>query len=111
MIHLNLKQALVLPAQSKSNNVVGSSPSPAAARRVGAGGRRYSMPRISCSATEEMSGVSSVTVDKWLTVKATVEAAPAIGQMYASRGLDDFGDLFGKTLLLELVSSEPDPSE
>ncbi|RLM80283.1 lipoxygenase 2.3, chloroplastic-like [Panicum miliaceum] len=44
-----------------------------------------------------------------LTVKATVEASPAIGRMYATRGLDDIGDLLGKTLLLELVSSELDP--
>ncbi|GJM90496.1 hypothetical protein PR202_ga06781 [Eleusine coracana subsp. coracana] len=111
MIHLNhLKHALVLPAQS--NNVGSLLPSPPSATRrvVGAGGRRQSMPRISCcSATEEVGGVSSLTVEKALTVKGTVEAAPAIGQMYATRGLDDFSDLFGKTLLLELVSSELDP--
>jgi len=37
-----------------------------------------------------------------------VQAAPAIGQMYFQRALDDAGDFFGKTLLMELVSSEVD---
>ncbi|CAL5023438.1 unnamed protein product [Urochloa decumbens] len=117
MMHLNLKQPLVLPGHQ--GNVVGSRSSPslpaaaAASRRVAAGSssRRHTMPRISCSATEEAGGaVSTTTVDKMLTVRATVEAAPAIGRMYATRGLDDIGDLFGKTLLLELVSSEADPT-
>ncbi|CAL4889422.1 unnamed protein product [Urochloa decumbens] len=116
MMHLNLKQPLVLPGH-QGNVVVGSRSSPslpaaaAASRRVAAGSssRRHTMPRISCSATEEV-GVSTTTVDKMLTVRATVEAAPAIGKMYATRGLDDIGDLFGKTLLLELVSSEADPT-
>jgi len=31
--------------------------------------------------------------------------------MYFERALDDVGDLLGKTLLLELVSSELDASE
>lgn len=113
MMHLNLKHPLVLPGH-QGNGGVGSSPAPAAgARRVGASSsasRRHVMPRISCSATEEIGGaVSAATVEKMLTVKATVEASPAIGQMYAARGLDDIGDLLGKTLLLELVSSELDP--
>ncbi|CAO2044923.1 unnamed protein product [Urochloa humidicola] len=116
MMHLNLKQPLVLPGHQ--GNVVGSRSSPslpaaaAASRRVAAGSssRRHTMPRISCSATEEMgSAVSTATVETMLTVRATVEASPAIGKMYATRGLDDIGDLFGKTLLLELVSSEVDP--
>ncbi|CAN6277851.1 unnamed protein product [Urochloa humidicola] len=117
MMHLNLKQPLVLPGHQ--GNVVGSRSSPsltaaaAASRRVAAAGsssRRHTMPRISCSATEEVGGaVSTTTVDKMLTVRASVTASPAIGQMYATRGLDDIGDLFGKTLLLELVSSEVDP--
>jgi len=70
------------------------------------------LPRISCSATEEVSGaVASVTVEQMLTVSATVEASPAIGQMYFERALDDVRDLLGKTLLMELVSSELDASE
>ncbi|TVU32922.1 hypothetical protein EJB05_24687 [Eragrostis curvula] len=116
MIHLNLNQALVLSAKSSNVGSLLAAPAPpspttaavAAARR---GGAHRHMPRISCRATEEGGGggVSAVTMDKALTVTATVEAAPAIGQMYATRGLDDFSDLFGKTLLLELVSSELDP--
>jgi hypothetical protein len=70
------------------------------------------LPRISCSATEEVSGaVASVTVEQMLTVRATVEASPAVGQMYFERALDDVHDLLGKTLLMELVSSELDASE
>ncbi|KAL6628990.1 hypothetical protein ACP70R_028755 [Stipagrostis hirtigluma subsp. patula] len=112
MIHLNLKQPLVLSAQS--NVVVGSrlasSSTAAAAARRGGGARRH-MPRISCSAAEEAGGaaVSTIAAEKALTVTATVVAQPAIGVMYAARGLDDIGDLLGKTLLLELVSSEVDP--
>lgn len=121
MMNLNLKQPLVLPAH-QSNVVIGSrlaSSSPSAAavssrRRGGVSSRRHSM-RISCSATEEVStggAVSSVTVEeKLLTVRATVEASPAIGQMYFERALDDVRDLLGKTLLLELVSSDLDASE
>nr|ACN26379.1 unknown [Zea mays] len=120
MMNLNLKQPLVLPAHH--SNVVGSrlsssSPSAAAASRRTGGGvssrsgsrRHVRLPRISCSATEEVSGaVSSVTVERMLTVTASVEASPAIGQMYFQRAVDDIGDLLGKTLLLELVSSELD---
>ena len=117
MMHLNLKQPLAVLPGHQGNVVVGpSSPASAAgARRVvgaASSGRRHVMPRISCSATEEIGGaVSAATVEKMLTVKATVEASPAIGRVYAARGLDDIGDLLGKTLLLELVSSELDPSE
>ncbi|CAD6247705.1 unnamed protein product [Miscanthus lutarioriparius] len=124
MINLNLKQPLMLPAHQ--SNVVGSRlaswPSAAAvvSRRRGGGvsssssrsrssRRHMRLPRISCSATEEVSGaVASVTVEQMLTVSATVEASPAIGQMYFQRALDDVRDLLGKTLLMELVSSELD---
>jgi hypothetical protein len=37
--------------------------------------------------------------------------AQAPSSTYLSRGVDKLQDLFGKTLLLELVSSELDPSE
>jgi lipoxygenase len=37
--------------------------------------------------------------------------AQAPSSTYLSRGVDNLQDLFGKTLLLELVSSELDPSE
>jgi lipoxygenase len=127
MIQMNMKQPLVLPAHR--GNVIGSrlasSPSPVAAAAAAASRRRgvvssprsrlqrhMRLPRISCSATEEASGaVSAVTVEKMLTVTASVQAAPAIGQMYFQRALDDAGDFFGKTLLMELVSSEVDASE
>ncbi|KAL6888337.1 hypothetical protein ACP4OV_009363 [Aristida adscensionis] len=114
MIHLNLKQPLVL--SSAQSNVVSRLPSPppsaaAPAAAAAAARRRRPTARISCRATEDVgrAGVSTVTADSALTVTATVEVQPAIGVMYAARGLDDFGDLLGKTLLLELVSSELDP--
>jgi lipoxygenase len=118
MMHLNQPLA-VLPGHQ--GNIVGARPAPPSlpARRVGGGSvsssassRRRGVPRISCSATEEIAGaVTAATVEKMLTVRATVEASPAIGRMYATRGFDDIGDLLGKSLLLELVSSEVDPSE
>lgn len=44
-----------------------------------------------------------------LTVKQTV--VDFWSDIGLDRGLDDFTDLFGKTLLLELVSAELDPSK
>ncbi|XP_006648416.1 lipoxygenase 2.3, chloroplastic-like [Oryza brachyantha] len=110
MIHL--KQPLVLlPARTSGNGVVGSPLFGAAAaccslqrRGAGTGGRMSAR----CSSIEEAAGVSAVTVDRTLTVTATVTVQPPIGVVYLARGIDDLGDLFGKTLLLELVSSELD---
>lgn len=49
------------------------------------------------------------------TVKAVVTVKPSTGGIFSemgiNRGLDDIADLLGKTLLLELVSSELDSSE
>lgn len=109
----HLKHPLVLSAQSN----VAASPLFASAaascqRRApgGGGGRRLaSRGRISCSSTEEAATTSVSTKKRPLTVTATVTVQPALGQMYVSRGLDDLQDLFGKTLLLELVSSDLDP--
>lgn len=119
MIHL--KQPLVLSAQSSN---VASPPLFATAaaasgqqrRASGAGrsrsGRRLTARRISCASTEEAVGVSTsvTTKERSLTVTAVV-TAQAPTSVYVARGLDDIQDLFGKTLLLELVSSELDPSE
>ncbi|EEC72668.1 hypothetical protein OsI_06220 [Oryza sativa Indica Group] len=110
MIHPN--QPLALSAAKNASTVVVGSPllaaspasSPAAAccssqlqqRRAAGPGRRgagrLAAPR--CSTIEQAAGVSS---------------APPIGVVYAARGIDDLTDLIGKTLLLELVSSELDP--
>ncbi|BAF08094.1 lipoxygenase 2.3, chloroplastic [Oryza sativa Japonica Group] len=126
MIHPN--QPLALSAAKNASTVVVGSPllaaspasSPAAAccssqlqqRRAAGPGRRgagrLAAPR--CSTIEQAAGVSSaVTVDRTLTVTATVTVQPPIGVVYAARGIDDLTDLIGKTLLLELVSSELDP--
>jgi lipoxygenase len=63
--------------------------------------------------TEEATGATTSvkTKERNLTVTAIVTAQAAPASMYVSRGLDDIQDLFGKTLLLELVSCELDPSE
>lgn len=49
-----------------------------------------------------------------VTIKAIVTVQTTIGGMFAhiglNRGLDDITDMLGKSLLLELVSSELDPS-
>lgn len=112
MIHL--KQPLVLSTQSNVGSPLFAAAVSTAAscqRRAASGrsGRRLMLQRISCILTEESLGVSSVTVVRPLTVTATVTVQPPLGVVYAARGLDDLGDLFGKTLLLELVSSELEP--
>ncbi|XP_073001808.1 linoleate 13S-lipoxygenase 2-1, chloroplastic [Typha latifolia] len=65
-----------------------------------------------CSATEESPAImadtkSPVTVKAVLTVKLTVGGVFA--HLGLTRGLDDIGDLLGKSLLLELLSDELDP--
>ncbi|KAK9123061.1 hypothetical protein Sjap_012663 [Stephania japonica] len=55
----------------------------------------------------------ATTSDTIVTVKAVVTVQYTFGGMLSnlglSRGLDDIADLFGKSLLLELVSSDLDP--
>ncbi|KQJ93839.1 lipoxygenase 2.3, chloroplastic [Brachypodium distachyon] len=112
MIHL--KQPLTLSAQS--GNV---GPMPLFATPAATSGQQIRRARrtIRCAATEQ--AVSTVTTtttpaaererERALTVTATVTALAPIGSMYIARGLDDLKDLFGKTLLLQLVSSDLDP--
>ncbi|XP_010265847.1 PREDICTED: linoleate 13S-lipoxygenase 2-1, chloroplastic [Nelumbo nucifera] len=63
---------------------------------------------ISTSTTD-----ASTKTSKNITVKAVVTVQPTVGGVLSNlgleRGLDDITDLLGKTLLLELVSSELDP--
>jgi lipoxygenase len=82
-------------------------------RRASRAGGRVRTRRIRCASTEEAVGVTTSveTKERHLTVTAIVTAQAVRTSMYISRGLDDLQDLFGKTLLLELVSSELDPSE
>ncbi|KAM0855220.1 hypothetical protein ACQ4PT_049929 [Festuca glaucescens] len=110
---IRLKQPLLLSAQS--GNVASPLFATAAAtssqqRRASRAGGRVRTCRISCASTEEAIGVSTsvTTKDRNLTVTAIVTAQKPTS-VYVSRGLDDLQDLFGKTLLLELVSSELDP--
>jgi lipoxygenase len=113
MIHL--KQPIVLSVQC--NNVASPLFATAAAassqhRQASSASRRHRSHRISSGSTDEAAGVStSVTAkERPLTVTAII-SAEAPNSVYVSRGFDDIQDLFGKTLLLELVSSELDTSE
>jgi lipoxygenase len=59
--------------------------------------------------------VASPATEKSVSVKAVVTVKPTVrgflSNLGVGRGLDDIKDLLGKTLLLELVSSELDPSK
>jgi lipoxygenase len=64
----------------------------------------------------EIKAIASVTEESTdIKVKAVVTVKQTIGGLITSvgieRGLDDIKDLLGKTLLLELVSAELDPSK
>jgi hypothetical protein len=56
----------------------------------------------------------AVVAPKEVIMKAVVTVQTTIGGVFAhlgvKRGMDDITDLLGKTLLLELVSAELDPS-
>ena len=55
------------------------------------------------------------STEKSVSVKAIVTVKPTVGgfltNLGVDRGLDDVKDLLGKTLLLELVQAELDPSK
>ncbi|KAH9741014.1 Lipoxygenase 2 [Citrus sinensis] len=55
----------------------------------------------------------ATSTEKSIKVKAVVTVKPTVGGFLSNisldQGLDDLGDLFGKSLLLELVSAELDP--
>ena len=72
-------------------------------RQVRVGYKHGSIKSIA-SVTQQTTNVKAV-----LTVKQTV--VDFWSEIGIERGLDDFTDLFGKTLLLELVSAELDPSK
>uniref|UniRef100_A0ACD5YID3 Uncharacterized protein n=1 Tax=Avena sativa TaxID=4498 RepID=A0ACD5YID3_AVESA len=115
----HLKQPLVLSAQC--NNIASPLFATAAAaaaassqhRQQGSrASRRLRSHRISCAPADEAAGGG---VSTWVTPKerpltvTAIVTAQAPNSVYVSRGFDDIQDLFGKTLLLELVSSELDP--
>lgn len=55
------------------------------------------------------SGSKTIPVTAVVTVKETVGGF--LSNVGIGRGLDDIADVFGKSILLELVSSELDPSK
>ena len=108
---IRFKQPLVLSAQNSpffTAAAAASSPQ----RRASSAGGRPTARRICCASTEEAIGVSTsvTTKERQLAVTAIVTTQVPTS-VYVSRALDDLQDLLGKTLLLELVSSELDPSE
>ncbi|XP_009391881.2 linoleate 13S-lipoxygenase 2-1, chloroplastic [Musa acuminata AAA Group] len=86
--------------------------SSSSARRGRASRRRR---QICCSAAAEESTPAVVAAAKRpVTVNAVLTVLPTVGGAFAhigiTRGLDDIGDLLGKSLHLELVSAELDPA-
>ncbi|XP_071720461.1 linoleate 13S-lipoxygenase 2-1, chloroplastic-like [Rutidosis leptorrhynchoides] len=71
--------------------------------------RRNSVGQIKAVANEP----STSTVVKTITVKAIVTVQMTVGGVLANlsftKALDDISDLFGKSMLLELVAAETDP--
>ncbi|KAI5600269.1 hypothetical protein BDE02_01G014900 [Populus trichocarpa] len=105
--HLSTKIPFLLPkpfihgSGHASFPVYSRSLSPKANKKVRVGYKHGSIKSIA-SVTQQSTDVKAV-----VTVKQTVvDFWTEIG---IERGLDDFTDLFGKTLLLELVSAELDP--
>ncbi|RWV91158.1 hypothetical protein BHE74_00059313 [Ensete ventricosum] len=82
------------------------------ARRVRASRRRR---QICCSsaAAEESTLTVVAAAKRPVTVNAVLTVLPTVGGAFAhigiTRGIDDIGDLLGKSLHLELVSAELDP--
>ncbi|MED6178578.1 hypothetical protein PIB30_108944, partial [Stylosanthes scabra] len=68
--------------------------------------------RINSKTIIKAVAVTTEEEDKKLKVKATIRVQPTVGGLFSEmaieRGLDDIADLFGKSLLLELVSSTLD---
>ncbi|KAL9407311.1 hypothetical protein Peur_004283 [Populus x canadensis] len=105
--HLSTKIPFLLPkpfihgSGHASFPVYSRSLSPKANKKVRVGYKHGSIKSIA-SVTQQSTDVKAV-----VTVKQTVvDFWTEIG---IERGLDDFTDLFGKTLLLEIVSAELDP--
>ncbi|KAJ8640868.1 hypothetical protein MRB53_017562 [Persea americana] len=70
--------------------------------------------RISSTPTKNnIRAAVTSTTEKTVAVKAIVTVKLTVGGLFSniglSRGLDDLADMFGKSLLLELVSTELDP--
>lgn len=59
--------------------------------------------------------VATTDSEQTLKVKAIISVKPTVGGLLSnvgiSRGLDDLTDLLGKSLLLEIVSAEAQPSK
>ncbi|XP_047060204.1 lipoxygenase 2.3, chloroplastic-like [Lolium rigidum] len=109
MIHV--KQPLVLSAQSSNcaSPLLATTTGASSRQRQASGAsRRLKSHRISCASTDDGVVEPTLTKERQLTVTAII-TAQARTSMYVSPGLDDLQDLFGKKLLLELVSSELDP--
>ncbi|KAH0732823.1 hypothetical protein KY289_004011 [Solanum tuberosum] len=65
------------------------------------------------SSTENSTYVQSSNIEKSTSGKALVIVQRTVGgtNLSFTRGLDDIGDLFGKSLFLSIVAAELDPSK
>lgn len=75
--------------------------------------KRSGVRSIRCALKEFRS--SQAETDAVLAIKAVATVKVTVGGLLSNlglpRGIDDVKDLLGKTLLLELVSTELDPSK
>ncbi|KAM0911545.1 hypothetical protein ACQ4PT_013392 [Festuca glaucescens] len=111
MIHLKQPPVLSAPSSNFASPLLATAAAASSRLRDASGASRHLRSRrICCASTDEAVGAStSVTAkERPLTVTAII-TAQAPSSTYLSRGVDNLQDLFGKTLLLELVSSELDP--
>ncbi|KAH0780550.1 hypothetical protein KY290_000148 [Solanum tuberosum] len=69
--------------------------------------------KVVVSSTENSTYVQSSNIEKSTSGKALVIVQRTVGGTNFSftRGLDDIGDLFGRSLLLSIVAAELDPSK
>ncbi|XP_051197667.1 lipoxygenase 2.3, chloroplastic [Lolium perenne] len=111
MIHLKQPLVLSTPSKNYASPLLATAAASTSHLRDASGASRLLRSRpICCASMDEAVGAStSVTAkERPLTVTAII-TAQAPSSTYLSRGVDNLQDLFGKTLLLELVSSELDP--
>lgn len=76
---------------------------------------QWKLKRVSHGCRNDVTKIKAVAVNKTekaVKVKAIVSVQPTIGGIFSSLAIDadDLTDLLGKTLLVELVSAELDPS-
>ncbi|KAL5976047.1 hypothetical protein ACLOJK_020377 [Asimina triloba] len=116
-IMMTLPKSLI-PGHGSPGFLVRPASSAASSGSLIHGGRRSAAGTDrACAAPNKVQAVLGTTQEKSIAAKAkaVVIVKPTIGGVLTNigftRGLDDITDLLGKSLYLELVSSEVDPSK